>query len=100
MPAAAVGTNVAGIVNRKACTMLYDQVVTINSNVSATADVVQFPINLSLKNSKFAYQSGGNIYGKFKNLYFLCTPFVVGGVANTTAAGSVSFNYSLDYKDL
>lgn len=100
MPIVAAGTNVAGIVNRKAVTMLYDQVVIINSNVATTPDMVQFPVNINFKNVKFPYQSAGGIYGKFKNLYFLVTPFVVGGTTGTTATGNVTFNYSLDYKDL
>lgn len=94
------GTNVGGVVNRKAATVIYDQVVCINSNVAATADVVQFPINVSLKNVKFPYQSTGSIYGKHKNLYCVIIPFVVGGTSGTTSCGNATVNLSLDYKDL
>lgn len=96
---AVAGFNVGGVVNKKAVTVLYDQVVTINSNVASTADAVHFPCNINLRNVKFPYQSGGSALGKFKNLYFLVTPWVAGGTVSVTSCGNVFVNFSLDYRD-
>lgn len=99
LPGAVVGTNVAGIVNRKAISLLFDTVVNINSNLAATQDVVHFPVNIKLGNVKFPYQSAAGIYGKFKNLYCVVTPYVAGGTTGVTTCGNVAINYSLDYRD-
>lgn len=99
LPGAVAGSNSMGIVNKKGVTVLYDGVVNINSNIAATADHVQFPIDVNLRNVKFPYLSTGSALGKSKNLYVFVIPFVIGGTVDTTGCGTVICNYSVDYRD-
>lgn len=99
LPGAVSGSNSMGIVNKKAVQVLYDGLVCINSNIAATADHVQFPVTVNLRNIKFPYKATGSLYGKYKNLYVLVVPFVIGGVNDTTGCGTVILNYSLDFRD-
>lgn len=100
LPGAVAGSNVAAVINTKSFTVLVDQIVSINSNITATSDVVHYPINLNLKNVKFAYQTPGSAIGKFKNLFFVVVPYVVGGTTGTTACGTATVNISLDFRDM
>ena len=60
----------AGVINPKAFTVLYDEVVDVNSQISAVADVKSVDFTVPL-NQSFYYQSSGSVQGKLKNLYVL-----------------------------
>jgi len=87
------------IVNKKACTVLHDENIEINSNIASTSDVVAIQREINLRNVSFKYQASGSAYGKNKNLYLVLIPSVVGGTASTTACGTVLINSSLDFRD-
>lgn len=96
---AVAGTNVAGVVNKKAITVLWDQIVDVNSNITGVSEVVNTFCNVNLRNYRFQYQAGGSTYGKLKNLYVVVLPYVVGGTVGTTLCGTVVANASLDFRD-
>lgn len=93
------GTDAFAVTNPKACSVLYDAYVDVNSLVAATSDIVSHCFTVSLKDVKFPYVAAGNKYGKYKNLFLVVVPYINGGVVNTTAAGNVSFNFDFAYKD-
>jgi len=99
LPGYSSGSAYLAIVNRKAVTVLWDRIVDINSNVSATSDVTTVSGTLNLKNQRFAYQSAGSIYGKTKNLYFIAIPNVANGTTGTTGCGAIGITYSIDFRD-
>ena len=82
------------IINPKAFTCLYDEIVDINSLTATAQDLksVQFKVNL---NARFPYQASTSTMGKTRNLYFVIIGHVVGGVAGTTSTGTGSFNSDL-----
>jgi len=88
----------AANVNPKAFTCLYDEMVDVNSVITATSDLksVSFTVPLS---GKFSYQASASAFGKTRNLYFVIIGHVVGGVNGTTACGVGSFNSDLVFQD-
>jgi len=70
----------------------------VNSLVATISDVYSTMIEVNL-DKKFAYQSAGSKYGKFKNLYLIICPYVNGGTLNTTSCGSVKVNQCTHYRD-
>jgi len=96
---ATAGTNVSAVPNLKAITILYDTVVDVNSNITGVSEVANVHTVINLKNHRFPYQAGGSAQGKFKNLYIVVIPYVVGGVVGTTGCGTVNCNASLDFRD-
>ena len=94
------GTQVNAIVNPKACTVLHDEVVNINSTISGVSDGALIDLNIPLNNQVFKYQSSGSVYGKFKNIYVVLIGWVLSGTSGTTPTGSITFNYVLNYRDV
>jgi len=88
-----------GNINPKACTVLYDEVVTINSLVATTSDMKEVCFNVPI-NQKFDYQAAGSVNGKFKNLYFVIIGGVIGGTNNVTSVGSAFFNTDLVFQNM
>lgn len=89
---------VNGIVNPKAFTVLYDQTVDINSQITAVSDVVSYSHTVPL-GIDFPYQDSGSVQGKFKNLYIVVIGCVAGGTSGVTAAGNILFSGDLIFKD-
>jgi len=84
-----------GIVNSKAVTVLHDQMVTINSLLTTTAEAVQLDFKVPL-NTRFAYQAAGSTMGKVKNLYVVVIGSIVGGAGSV---GNFFFNTDLIFQD-
>lgn len=91
--------NIHGQVNRKAITILYDQVVDINSTITGVADVASIDIKIPLLR-KFEYQADNSNYGKKQNLYVTVTSVVGGGTAGTTSTGQILMSADLLFKNL
>lgn len=85
--------------NPKAITILGDQLININSNITATKDIHSGRMNIRLGTSAFKYESLGSIFGKTKNLYIAVTSYVADGVTNETATGIAVVNYDFRYAD-
>lgn len=88
-----------GVANRKAVTVLWDQVVDINSVIAATRDVQTVRGVLNLRNVRFPYQTSTSVYGKVKNIYFVVLPNVANGTIGSTACGAIDMSYSIDFRD-
>lgn len=88
-----------GQVNSKAVTLLYDQVVDVNSILASVADVAQVNISIPIY-KKFEYQSDGSVYGKKDNIYVLVTAIVAGGTAGTTSCGQFLGSADLIFKNM
>lgn len=88
-----------GQINSKALTLLYDQTVDVNSQLTATADVAQVNISIPIY-KKFEYQSDGAVYGKKDNVYVLVTAIVAGGTAGTTSCGQFLGSADVIFKNL
>lgn len=99
LPNIFTGTRVAGVINKKAVQVLYDEEFVINSNITGVADVYTTRAYINLRKHKFQYQAGGSVQGKFKNLYCIVIPNVQGGTLDTTGCGSIVINNSLDFRD-
>lgn len=84
-------------INTKACTVLHDELITINSQIDLTEDGATVPFNVNLRNFKMKYQSAASVYGKTKNLYFVV---VASGSASATALRGVPLcNYKVQFRD-
>lgn len=94
------GTQVNALVNPKACTVLHDEVVNINSTITGVSDGALVDIVVPLNNQKFRYQSSGSEYGKFKNIYIVTIGWVLGGASGVTNTGSITYNWLLNYRDV
>jgi len=67
-----------GMINSKACTVIYDETVDINSLLTTTAECKTIYASVPI-NQKFNYQAGASVYGKIKNLYLVVIGSIVGG---------------------
>ena len=88
-------TNVNGIVNTKAVTVLSDMILEVNPSISTAKDIKSFAFTVPL-NQNFDYAEPVGTMGKRKNLYIIAIPFKVGGGAD---AGDVIVSYALKFKD-
>jgi len=84
------------LVNSKAITVLYDEMVTINSLLTTTAEAVQLNFKVPL-NQKFSYQSAAGTMGKVKNLYLVVIGSIVGG---SGSVGNFYFNTDLIFQNI
>lgn len=86
------------IVNPKAITVLHDETIDINSQVSGAPDIagVDFLVRM---NKKFPYQSDGAVYGKTKNLYLVVIGFRLGAGVGVDV-GDVFLNTAVEFKNL
>ena len=89
-------TQVIGILNHKAITVLYDNTVEVSSQITNVTNGVTFGHVVNLKGAKFPYQALSNTMGKTKNLYLIA---IAGGTSTTADFGNVVINYKLQYKD-
>lgn len=87
------------ITNPKAVTVLMDELIEINSIITATKDVTTLRRNIHL-GSDFSYQSSAATFGKTKNLYVVVVACVVDGTTGTTAAGTFNLNADMTFKPL
>lgn len=97
-PSVASLVDYLGIPNNKAVTVLADRSYSVNSQVSATSDIINDSMVVPLYDHKFLYQANAALFGKVKNLYIVCLSFVAGGT-NVTSSGTVNVNYNLVYAD-
>jgi len=88
-------TNVNGIVNSKAVTVLSDMILEVNPSISTAKDVKSFAFTVPL-NQNFDYAEAVGTMGKRKNLYIVAIPMKVGGGDD---AGDVVLSYALKFKD-
>ena len=87
-----------GLINPKAFTVLYDQTIDINSQITATSDLSSFEFTVPL-NQTFCYQSSGSVQGKTRNLCVVVIGGVALGTTGTTPAGNCIWAADLIYKD-
>lgn len=88
------------IINPKTFTVLYDQTIDLNSQLTSVSDMYGVDFFIPMK-TKFPYQAQGSIYGKYKNLYIVVVSSVsAGGVPGTTLSGSISLSTALQFKNL
>jgi len=99
LPSTAITFNIHGQVNNKAVTLLYDQVIDLNSTITGVSDVATLDFVIPL-NQKFEYNSDNGVYGKTKNLYVAVTSVVGGGVSGTTSTGQILLSSDLLFKNL
>lgn len=97
LPTTTTLATVNGIVNPKAFTILYDQVIDINSQIAATVDVQSFDAIISL-NQNFQYQSDGSVFGKTRNLCVVVSAVVASGASGVTPAGNCVWSADLIFK--
>jgi len=93
-----IGNPVFALVNPKACTVLHDEVIDINSLIAVSKDIMSFDIKVPLS-GKFNYVATGSKFGKTKNLYVVAIPTVIGGSSGVTDCGFITFDAQLKYKD-
>ena len=84
------------ITNDKAFTVLYDNIIDINSQIIDIVDGKTIRGFIKL-NQKFDYQSQGGIFGKRKNLYVCVIPQY--GQGTPTNLGTMNANFVLKYND-
>lgn len=90
----------AAVVNPKAFTVLYDQTLDLNSQLSGVSDLAGLDMYIPM-NKKFSYQAGASLMGKTKNLYVIvCAIVSNGGVTGVTLAGIAHLNTVLQFKNL
>lgn len=90
----------SSVINPKTLTVLYDQTMDLNSQLTGVSDIIGFDFYVPLS-KKFAYQAAGSVYAKFKNLYIIIVSTVATlGTPLTTASGNVNVNTVLMYKNL
>jgi len=89
----------SGIVNPKAVTVLYDEIIVINSLLTGVSDAVSFTKSIPLRQD-FMYENSAAVYGKTKNLYFVVMGSVSGGTPATTVVGSIGASYDIVFKPL
>lgn len=87
-----------GIINPKAFTLLHDETIDINSQISATVDCNSFAFTVPI-NQDFMYQSAGSAQGKTRNLCIVVVGSVANGVTGTTASGNIIMAADLIFKD-
>lgn len=92
-------SNTNGIINPKAFTVLADTTIDVNSQITATSDSQSFDATIPLY-QKYAYQSGGSVYGKTKNLYVVVVSYVLAGTSGVTSTGGVAMGATLRFKNL
>jgi len=83
--------------NPKACQVLHDELIQINSQIDLTEDGYTNDFYVNLKGAKFDYQSLASIYGKTKNLYLLVV--ADSSASGTTLKGTPLVNFSLKFRD-
>lgn len=98
LPNALINTGTISVTNPKAVTVVYDELIDVNSVVASTPDIYTHAVEFDISR-KFPYQASGSVYGKKQNLYLVIIPYVVGGTAGTTACGNVIANWCVHYKD-
>jgi len=84
------------VVNTKAFTPIYDQIVEINSLLDAVNDIKTIRAVIAV-NKKFEYNAAADTYGKKTNLYFVVVPQSL-GVAPLDI-GTLNINWVLKYAD-
>lgn len=97
LPATGNGFRTGAIVNPKAFTCLYDEVVDINSLLSGVVDIHSYSLTVPLT-GKFPYQSTASIYGKNRSLYVVVIPCVNGGSLGLTSCGAIQASFDLIFK--
>lgn len=97
LPNTAATLTVNGIVNSKAITIIHDETIDINSQISTVADWSSFSYTVPL-NMVYPYQASGSVFGKNKNLVVIVTSAVAGGTTGTTSTGSFVISADLIFK--
>lgn len=91
----AANGNINGVINPKACTVVYDETFDLNSQVDNAVTVHSHDIFVSLQ-KKFPYQTNASTFGKNTNLFITV-------IADTSAqqgtAGQLVQSYDLIFKD-
>jgi len=98
LPITGNGHRTNAIVNPKAFTCLYDQIIDINSLLDGISDVASYEITVPLGDTKFPYQSTGSQYGKNRNLYVVLIGCKIGGTLGVTDAGDIQMSGDLIFK--
>lgn len=89
----------AAITNSKSCTVLHDEIVTLNNSISGVNELGSFSFTVPI-NRRFDFQTDNSVYGKRDNLYIVCIGCVSAGVTGTTTVGQIQFNSDLIYKQI
>lgn len=86
------------IPNLKACTVLHDQLITINSQLDSVEDGATHYFDVNLRGFQQKYQGLGSVYGKVKNLYLILSADCSdASIANPI--GNAYTNYKLQFRD-
>lgn len=86
-----------GLINSKAISVVHDQTIDLNSQITGTADWRTFTASIPL-DTVFQYQSSGSVFGKTKNLVVIATAVVAGGTNSTSSCGSIVLSCDLVFK--
>lgn len=91
---------VTAVVNTKACTVLYDTIVDINSQIVGYEDGSIIRLNIKLPKGKFNYQSAGSVFGKTRSLYLVVVGDWVSSNASAPANnGSIGTTFGVLFAD-
>lgn len=87
---------VNAIVNTKAFTPIYDNIIDVNSLITGVADGNTTRGVLKL-DTKFPYQSPGSVYGKTRNLYIVMVPYF--SIGAPSDIGGLQIDYVIKFTD-
>lgn len=91
------GENINKIVNPKAFTAVYDEVIDINSQIEGDGTIQSYRATIPLKKN-FPYQEATSVYGKTNNLYVVVIGYGI-GLVDGTSVGAIYMTYDLIFKN-
>lgn len=92
-------TTTQGQINPKAFTVLYDEKLTANSQLTGVRDRVDVAFTVNFNDKLFNYQSAGSALGKDHNLYVVVVADILNGVTGTTNVGGATLTWDFVYKN-
>lgn len=99
LPNTALVVTSNGEVNPKAITIIHDEKMTVNSEISTVRSKQDYAITVPLNNKRFVYQESGSALGKYNNLYMIIMADRITGITGTTDVGGTSLSWDLIYKN-
>lgn len=99
LPTTGTSWGPTSIINPKACTVVDDRTVVINSLVAGQSEIQNLNYTVPV-NCKFPYRQAGSIYGKSKNLYVVVVSAIQNGVSGTTVTGTILLSSDLIFKNI
>lgn len=99
LPSTGGSLTTTGIIDPKRFTVVDDRIVDVNSLLADIRDIKHVSYTVPL-NQNFIYRGDTSVFGKVRQLYFVCIPVVLGGTPAVTSCGSVFCSTDLVFKDV